>query len=530
MRLALGGGRGQVIRQLLTEGGVLSLAGGAVGLVLGYWGASLLVRSLVPLSPVPITFDPTPDGRVVLATLGFCALTTVVFALGPAWRLSRTDVIGQIKEQEGTARATGWKRRLGARNLLVATQIALSLGLLTAAGLFTRGALEAGKADPGYRFDGQLVATVDAGLGGYDDTRGREVYGRLLDRLRATPGVRAASLSSTVAFGGFTEGTTVLEAGAGGGARDGRSTGTSVVSYSIGSGYFHTLGIPILRGRDFTDAEAANTAAPAVVIIDEPLARALFPGREPVGQRIRHARDEEALPVEGTGVVAKGQPPAPRTMEVVGVVKGLRHDLFDRAPVAHIYLPFAGAYRTTAHFHLAIGGKGDRGEAAAIQAVRREIAAVDEHLPVLDLQTLDRHRANSILYWLVRAGANIFAVFGVVAAFVAVVGLYAVKAYVVSRRTREIGIRMALGSSHRGVMWLILREGVGLTAAGLAGGILIALGIGQVVSSMLYQVSPFDPQVFALSALLLAGAALVACYLPARRATRVVPMRALRTE
>ena len=530
MRLALGGGRGQVIRQLLTEGAVLSLAGGVAGLVLGYWGASLLVRSLVPLSPVPISFDPSPDARVVLATLAFCALTTAVFALGPAWKLSRTDVIAQIKEEEGAPVASGWRRRFGARNVLVATQIALSLGLLTAAGLFTRGALEAGRADPGYRFDGQVIASVDASLAGYDETRGREVYGRLLERLRGVAGVRGAALSSTVAFGGFTEGTTVLKAGAGEAPRDARGDGTRVVSYSIGTGYFRTLGIPILRGRDFTEAEIANTAAPGVVIIDEPLARALFPNQEPVGQHIRYARDEEQLPVRGTGVVTDAPPPTPRTMEVVGVVKGLRHSLFDRAPVAHLYVPFGGAYRTTAHFHVAVAGTGDRAEAAAIQALRREISAVDQHLPVLALQTLDGHRAPSVLYWIVRAGANVFAVFGLVAAFLAVVGLYAVKAYVVSRRTREIGIRMALGSTHRGVLWLVLREGVGLTAAGLAVGILIALGIGQVVGSMLYRVSPFDPQVLGLSALLLAGAALVACYLPARRAARVAPVRALRTE
>ena len=526
MRLALGGGRGQVVRQLLVEGALLSLTGGVAGLVLGYWSASLLVRSLVPLSPVPIAFDPSPDVRVALATLAFCALTTIVFALGPAWRLSRTDVIAQIKEQEGAPIASAWRRRFGARNVLVATQIALSLGLLTTAGLFTRGAIEAGKADPGYRFDGQLLASVNASLAGYDDVRGRETFARMLDRLRAVPGVRAASIASVVAFAGFSEGERVLKVGSGEGPRDGRASGAGAVSYSIGNDYFRTLGIPVLRGRDFTAAEVANAAPPQVVIIDEPLARAVFPNEEPVGQHIRFARDEEPARGEGT---AEGQPPRPRTMEVVGVVKGLRHDLFDLAPVSHVYLPFNGAYRRSAHFHVAVTG-GKDAEGRILQAVRREISAVDPHMPVLALQTLDGHRATSILYWIVRAGANIFAVFGLVAAFLAVVGLYAVKAYVVSRRTREIGIRMALGSSHRGVLWLVLREGVSLTAAGLAAGTLIALGIGQLVGSMLYRVSPFDPQAFGLSALLLAGASLVACYLPARRATRVTPMRALRTE
>jgi putative ABC transport system permease protein len=198
MRLALGGSRGRIVRQLLTEGMMLSLVGGAFGLLLGYWSINLLVATLLPLSPVPIAFDGTPDIRVLAATLAFSVLSTTVFGLGPAWKLSRTSVVPELKEQtsEDSRKRLRW---FSARNLLVATQIALSLALLTTAGLFTRGAMKAGEADPGYRLEGQVLASVDTGLAAYDETEGRQVYRRLMERMRAIPGVKSASFSSLVA-------------------------------------------------------------------------------------------------------------------------------------------------------------------------------------------------------------------------------------------------------------------------------------------------------------------------------------------
>ncbi len=530
MRLALGGSRGRIVRQLLTEGMMLSLVGGAFGLLLGYWAINLLVATLLPLSPVPIAFDGTPDIRVLGATLAFCVLSTTVFGLGPAWKLSRTSVVPELKEQtsEDSRKRLRW---FSARNLLVATQIALSLALLTTAGLFTRGAMKAGQADPGYSYEGQALVSVDTSLAGYSAEQGRGIYRRLMDRVRGIPGVRSASLSSIVAFGGMTEGKTVQKPGAENArGKDGRAAGVSAVEYIVGTDYFSTLGLKILRGRDFTAAEEQDKVATQVAIIDEPLARKLFGIENPVGQQIQFPPRDEAGPTSGNGVVIDSSKDRREVMEVVGVVPGLRHDLFDKGPVAHVYLPFGSQFRSGMNVHLRLGSTTPAAQAALLQAVRREVRAVDERLPVLDLQTMEHFRDSSVMYWVVKAGAWLFAVFGLVAVFLAVVGLYAVKAYVVARRTREIGIRIALGSTPGNVLWLVLKEGLVLTGVGLLVGFWLAAGIGLLVGSALYEVSAFDPVVFVLAPLLLAAASLAACYLPARRATRIQPTVALRME
>jgi len=530
MRLALGGGRGRIIRQLLTEGMMLSLLGGAFGLLLGYWGVNLLVATLLPLSPVPIAFDASPDLRVLLATLAFCVFSTVVFGLGPAWKLSRTNVVPELKEQIGED-PRGRLRWFSARNALVATQIALSLGLLTTAGLFTRGAMKAGEADPGYLLEGQVLASVDTSLAGYGEAQGRQIYRRLLDRLRGIPGVKSASVASVVAFGGMTEGKTVQKAGTPPGrGTDGRPVGAQSVLYIVGSDYFATLGLKVLRGREFSTAEEQDAGAPAVAIIDEPLARLVFGNENPVGQQIQFPAREDALPVNGNGIVLSDDKDRRQAMEVVGVVPGLRHALFDKGPVAHVYVPFGRQFRSGMNIHLRMASATPGAEARVLQVARQEIRTVDERLPILGLQTMAHFRDASVLYWVVKAGAWLFAVFGVVAVFLAVVGLYAVKAYVVARRTREIGIRMALGSTPTNVLWMVLKEGLALTAVGLAIGFGLAMGIGKLVGSMLYEVSAFDPVVFVVAPTLLAAASLAACYLPALRATRIQPNVALRTE
>jgi predicted permease len=529
MRLALGGSRGRIVRQLLTEGLVLSVLGGAGGLLIGYWGVNLLVATLLPLSPVPLVFDGRPDARVLAATTGFCALATLAFGLGPARKLARTSVVPELKEHGGEDVRRG--RWFGAMNLLVASQVALSLGLLVAAGLFTRGAVKAGSADPGYRYDRQVLVEVDSGLAGYDEAQGRQVYRRLMDRLRGIPGVQSASLSSIVAFGGMTEGKTVQKLGTPAGVgKDGRPVGVSSVYYIVGSDYFKTLGVPVLRGRGFTLAEEQDASGPAVAIIDEPLARALFPGQDPIGQQIQLPARGEAAPTSGNGIVVNDAGAERQVMEVVGVVAGLRHDLFDKAPVAHLYFPFGRQMRSGMNLHLRLASGGDAAEAALLRTIRQEIRAVDERLPVLGLKTMAQFRDTSLFFWIVKAGAGLFAIFGSVAVFLAVVGLYAVKAYVVARRTREIGIRMALGSTPGAVMSLVLKEGLWLTGVGLVVGLAFAAGIGALVGSMLYEVSAFDPVVFAVAPLLLAAASMAACFLPALRATKIAPTVALRTE
>ena len=517
VQLALGAGRWRIVRQLLTEGLLLSLAGGVVGLALAYGAMRLLVASLSSHLPLVLVFSPAPDTHVLIATLLFAIGSTVFFGLGPAWRLTRRNVVSDLKG--AGERASEKLGRLSGRNAMVVGQIALALALLVSGGLFARGALLAASADPGYRLNHELLLNVDPGLAGANDTEGRETYRRLLERLRALPGVESASVASQVSFGDITKSRTVSVPGESTDGRDGRATGSriSAIDTTIGAAYFRTLGLPVLRGREFTAAEELpSTGGRRVAIIDEPLAQKLFPGRDPLGRQIQIGTNENGRTAE--------------TAQIVGVVPGVRHDLFDLAPVSHVYLPFGRHYQSNLFVHLRVTAGDAAGEAAMLGVVRRAVREVDPELPIVALQTMTQHRDANIELWVVQTGARMFTLFGALALLLAAVGVYGVKAYVVSRRTREIGIRMALGAEPRDVLWMMLKEGVVLTGIGLGVGLLLSAGLAKLVSGMLYQVGAFDPLVFLVAPLVLALAALAASYVPARRATRVVPLEALRVE
>jgi predicted permease len=532
IRLALGSGRFPIVRQLLVEGLLLSVAGGALGLLIAYWATRMLVASIGPAMRDLLIFniDPRPDTLVLLATLGFCALATLVFALGPAWKLSRTDVVPELKEQGGE---TGRKSRVrfGLRNALVVGQVALSLALLTAAGLFMHAAVKAAAADPGFGVEGLLLVNVDPGMAGYNETQGRETYRRLMERMRSLPGVQSASLASVVPFGDYTEGRTVLKVGAdeaksaggtgdadasvsmgsGGTPRD-RGNGIGANFYIVGADYFRALGIRVLRGRGFTAAEEQSSVSPRCAVVDETLAKKLFPKGDPLGQYIRFT---------GTGTSTT---PA---MEVVGVVAPIRHSLLETTQQPQVYVPFGQLYRANIHLHLKVR---PGTEPSMLATVRREVRGVDERVPVLALRTFRDHRDASVSLWAVRTAASLFTAFGAAAVFLALVGVYGVKAYLVSRRTREIGIRMSLGATPHDVLWLVLREGLAMTLVGVVIGLGLAGLIGMAVKGMLYEVSPLDPVTFATAPALLALATLLACYIPARRAMKVAPIKALRFE
>jgi predicted permease len=537
IRLALGSGRGPIVRQLLVEGFLLSLAGGAGGLLIAFWATRLLVASMAPAMQgmFALALDPAPDLRVLLATLGFSALSTLVFGLGPAWKLSRTDVVPELKEQGGETGRRRW-RRISLRNALVVGQVALSLGLLTAAGLFIRAAGKAASAEPGFSLAQSIVANVDPSMAGYDEAKGRELYRHLLERMRALPGVEAASLASVVPFGDMTMGRRVEKVGTegnqapagpddasftmGNGAppRD-RGNAIGVNYYIVGAGYFETLGIRILRGRGFNaDEELRATAAPRVVI-DETLARRLFPKADPLGQFIRIV-DSDA---RGTSPGTQAAP-----LEIIGIARPIRHSLLQEDVQPQVYVAFGQHYQANMFVHLRVRQPG--GEPAVLRLVRQDLRLLDDRLPVLSLRTMAAHRDASMSLWMVKTGANLFSAIGLAAVFLALVGVYGVKAYLVSRRTREIGIRMSLGATPRDVLWLVLREGLVLTAAGIGVGLVLAVAVGQGVRSLLYQVSALDPLTFVVAPLLLAAAMLLACYFPARRAMKVAPLRALRSE
>ena len=508
IRLSLGGGRGRVVRQLLTEGFVLSVGGGAVGLVVAVWAAGALVGSIGSVLPFGVAVGIGVDWRVVLGTLGFCLLGTLFFGLGPAWQMTRGDIVGDLKQQSNPEPRRG--RGLPApRDLLIVGQVALSLALLTAGGLFLRGAVAASSADPGFAFERGLLLETDPSLAGYDEVQGRTVYRDLLPRLRALPGVDAVSMASMVPFGSFSESRGVVPVGA-------DDQGVRAASFTlVADDYFRAVGLSMLRGREFTRAEAEGGSGSAAMIVDETFARALWPNADPLGQVVRLRQHNGEL-----GDV----------LTVVGVAPGRRSGISDQQPTPHVYLPAGAEYRGNMYVHVRLAEPGRAAANAMLRQVRQAVRGFDARLPILSLQTLEDFRAAGIGLWTVQAGAAVFSTFGGLALFLAVVGLYGVKSYVVSQRTREIGLRMALGAERGDVLWLALRGGLVMTGAGLLFGVLLSVATARLLAGFLYEVRTFDPLVFALAPMLLAGSVLMASYLPARRATRVSPMEALRQE
>jgi predicted permease len=509
IRLALGGGRGRIVRQLLTEGMLLAIIGGAASLVIASWSTRALVKSLSLLVPLDIVYSAGPDLRILAAVLGFCVLSTVVFGLAPAAKLSKPDLVSGLKETTGMGTAGGSRRLFAGRNILVMTQVALSLTLLTAAGLFLRSAQRAAQVSPGFRLENGVLIEVDASLAGYNEARGRSTYQRLLDRLRAVAGVESASLAATVPFGMISLGRGIQKAG--------ETTEKPIHARLniIGEDYFRTLGIPVLRGREFGPQEMQAGSAKQIAIIDQTAAQRLWPNQNPLGQRLH-------MSPEGTD-------PA-REVEIVGVVGGIHENIVGQAVEPHLYLPFGQRYLSDLNFHLKIAAMGSDAEARLLDTVRREVRAEDNKLPVLNFKTMKQHMEASMDLWIVRTGATMFTIFGAVAMFLAVIGLYGLKAYTVSQRTREIGIRMALGAAAGENLRMILKEGLVLTLVGVAAGIALSLGLGKLLAGMLYEVSGADPVIFSVTPLLLIAVSMVACYLPARRAARVDPMVALRDE
>ncbi|HVU33482.1 MAG TPA: ABC transporter permease [Opitutaceae bacterium] len=524
IRLALGGGRRRILRQLLTEGAVLALLGGVVGWVLALGGTRLLMDSLSSRIPFALSFEGVANPEVFLAALGFCAVATIGFALGPALRLSRIAGTEDLKAQPGQDPATRRRRRWVPRHPLLVAQIALSLGLLCAGGLFLRGALKAAKVDTGFRSPQTLLAELDASLAGYDETRTLQAYRAIEERIAALPGVQAASVASIVPFGTVSQSKNVRRAGLRiePGARpataaEGRSFNARWTS--IGADYFRTMGLPILRGRAFSAFETDQTGAPRVAIVDETLARDLYPEGNALGQHIQFA--------DAGGTVDSS---AAASMEIVGIVPDTRWDFFSAGRGGTIYVPYAQGFLRNAFLHVRPAVETPAAAAALVETIRREIRTAAPGVPLFTIKTYARHLDSSLQLWVIRTGAVLFGVLGGLALLLAVVGVYGVRSYTVSRRTREIGVRLALGATPQAVQGMILREGIAMTVAGLAAGLLLGMALGQAVAGMLYEVSAFDPFTFSVAPAVLVAAALLACWLPARRATGVAPMVALRAE
>ena len=511
IRLAIGGGRGQVVRQLLIEGFVLSLAGGLVGSLLAFAANRLLLSSLTAMLPIPIVFPLVPDVRTFAALFGFCAVSTLLFGLGPAWQLARPGLSNGLREIGGQSAATRrLNRAFAPRNLLVVGQLALSMVLLTAAGLFVRGALEAARPDLGFPIERGVIVEFDAGLAGYDETVGRELYRRVVERLGALPGVESASLAATVPFGMVSLGDRVTRAEAS--AQEEASGARGAQLNIVGADYFRALGVGLLRGRRFSAAEEEAASAAPVAIVDRRLAELLWPGEDALGRRLRLARRAGA------------------DLEIVGIAPDLHQHLFEGQDRGAIFLPLGGNYQSNMHVQLRTVALASGRARALLELVRSEIRGIDARLPILGIRTLDGQLDASIELWLLRTAGRLFAAFGLLALLLAAVGAYGVRAYAVGQRAREIGIRMALGADERRTVRLVLGEGLRLILFGLGTGVALALAVARLLSSLLYRVSAVDPMVFVAAPSLLAAVIGLACYLPARRAARVDPAVVLRCE
>jgi predicted permease len=506
IRLAIGGGRLRIVQQLLVEGLLLALMGGAAALTVSWLAADRFVASLGSIAGTTINLDVSPDARVVAIVILASILSAVVFSLGPAWRLSKPNLAAAMKACAplGAAR----RRRLPLPSVLVSTQVALSLALLVAAGVFTRAGVHAASSEPGFALRGGLVAEMDTRLIGFSPAEGRAAYAAVLDRVRALPEVRDASLASIVPFGNSRDGRLVR--------RDGGPAGNTPLLATftvIGDRYFGSIGLPLIAGREFTAAEAQDAAAAPVTIVDRLLAERLFGADIPIGRMVRMTNFDGSLA---------------ESLQIVGVVPTVRDDILE-PPGAHLYVPFGRNYRgeVTLHARVAAGT-----ETVMLERVREAIHGVDERLPIVTLRTLTDHRDASPSLWAVIFAARLFAAFGIIALVLATVGVYGLRAYLVTQRTREIGIRMALGATRRGVVELLLREGARMTAAGVIAGLALALGLVQILrqSGMLFDVSAVDPIVFTLAPLVLAIAATLASYVPARRALQIDPAVALRPD
>lgn len=540
IRLALGASRARIIRQLLTEGLVLSLVGGAFGLLVGLWSIKLLVASIGSLLPLDIVWSSGPNPLMLGSTFGLCLFGTLCFALGPAIKNSRTAIITDLK---GNAADDARVRRgkVLPRNPLVVIEIAFSLALLTAAMLFIRGALKAASPDTGLQTDRSFLLEIDTSLGRYDEKRAQDLYRALRDRLATLPGVESASVAAAVPFGMVSLSKTVRRAGVLSLSDAEPATAADGLAFnanynSVGADYFKTVGISLLGGRAFTVAEATHPGTPAVAIIDDVLAKKLWPDVNAIGQRIQYAsanvpiaKGEEGPGGPAIRRVGKSDIRPDETIEIVGIVPATPQALFDKHPRGAIYVPFARGFQSNVFFVVKFRSLVGGGEVAAADALRQAVREVDPTMPLLSVKTFEHHLNSNLQLWIVRAGATLFSVFGGLALSLAAVGIYGVKAYSVARRTREIGIRMALGARRETVQWMILREGFVMLATGVMLGLALAAVTGKVVGTLLYQVGALDLIAFTCATMILAAAALLACLIPARKASLLDPMEALRS-
>jgi len=488
MRLALGAGRGRLIRQMLVESATLFVAGGALGLLLARVMTNLLL-ALLPAAPVPIDLALMLDARALAFTTALSFAAAMLCGLVPAFHASKRDVVSSLKVD---ANASPERQRL--RNLFVVAQVALSVVLVVGAGLFVRALQRANRIDPGFDASGVELASLDLSLGGYTDTTGPIFARELLQRVRAIRDVQSATLSAVLplGMGGMSMGRLDVP----GGPQD-LAADWNVVE----PGYFATLRTPLLRGRDFDDRDRAD--APLVAVVNETMARRLWPKDDAIGKVLMQERT--------------------RKLTVIGVARDAKYRTLGDPPRMFLYVPMQQQYvpRTT------IVARSTNGQRLAVE-LRTLIASMNANLPIVTSQTLDEYTKFGLVPQ--RIAASMSGTLGIIGLLLAAMGIYGVTAYMVTSRTREIGIRIALGAERGDVVGMVLRRGMILVLIGIAIGTLLAAAASRVLGSLLFGLPPTDPVTFSAAAALFCMIGLAACYVPARRATEIEATQALRAE
>jgi predicted permease len=495
-RLAIGAGRGRLLRQLLTESLLLALAGGAGGFLLALWAASNIGKFRLPI-PFPLDLSVTLDYRVVLFSAGLSMLTGIVFGLAPAVRAARTDLTGALKD--GSAQG-GVLRRFGLRNILVVAQVAVCMLLLVCSGLFLR-SLEASRtARTGMQNRNVLCLSFDPSSNHYSDAQSRQFMTGLIGRIEALPGVQSATITTLVPLSLADIDTRIVPDDK---LADPEKSAVSAELYAVAPRFFETLGIPLRAGEDF---RADLPESEDVAILNETLAAKAFPHQNPIGRSVSYEN---------------------RMVRIVGVVATAKTQSIGEDPRAVFYVPLL--HRTNESlFGVTLLVKTSGDPASYANAVRHVMHSLDSALAVYDVRTMETHLRNALI--LPRMAALMFGLCGAMGLAISIVGLYGVVSFAVARRTREIGIRIALGAARSQVLGMVLRQGLGLAGVGCAIGLAMALAVSRVASGLLSGISASDWVTFVCTPLVLIAVALVACLIPARRAAGLSPTRSLRYE